>query len=571
MPGKCKFNDLWLLEDFAKKWLSEVKDDKYKAYCKICRSKFDISHSGIGSIKTHAKGMKHKSLLNSLINGSQTTFSFQSGKSTINEDKTPAAETTVINAENNSLPTNSQPNDLMKKYLLNEQVTKAEILWALNTILTHISSRSGGDASDLFKMMFPDSIIADKFKMHKDKLAYTVTYGLGPYFQDQLINELGKCDFFCLSLDESLNKVAQKGQMDVIVRFWDASKNIVNTRYLSSMFLGHSKASDLLDAFTTCLQDLGLPLTKILQVETDGPNVNLKFLRDFDEHIKIEHHNSLLDVGTCSLHVLHGCYKTALMKSGWAINDFLRAIYYLFKDFPSRRADYKNFSGSSLMPLKVCSIRWIENSNVIERAIKILPFLKMYVEGVKDHPPATKNFETVSKFIKDELLLAKLYFLQSVATDLEGFLTFFQADKPLLPHLYEELNLLFKSLASRFMRKDIILAKNLHDIMAIDINNKDNYLSLKKIEVGFGAAAACSNVSECDKISFHKECRSFLINTIEKLRIKSPLSKRLVKGLSCLSPKVMLSSDLIKSNRVSIALKEFVKKKTSNTNPGRFC
>jgi len=68
-------------------------------------------------------------------------------------------------------------------------------------------------------------------------------------------------------------------------------------------------------------------------------------------------------------------------------------------------------------------------------------------------------YETVSKFIKDDLLLAKLYFLQSVTTDLKAFLTFFQADKPLLPHLFEELTLLFKRLASLFLKKDIILAK----------------------------------------------------------------------------------------------------------------
>lgn len=57
----------------------------------------------------------------------------------------------------------------------------------------------------------------------------------------------------------------------------------------------------------------------------------------------------------------------------------------------------------------------------MKRAIEILPSLKLYVKGVKDNPPATKNFVTVSEILEDELLLAKLHFLLSVTTELESF------------------------------------------------------------------------------------------------------------------------------------------------------
>ena len=70
----------------------------------------------------------------------------------------------------------------------------------------------------------------------------------GPFFQSALASTLGKCDFYSVSFDESLNKIAQKGQMDIVVRFW-RNDNIeqpeVSTRYLTSTFFKHAASTDL--------------------------------------------------------------------------------------------------------------------------------------------------------------------------------------------------------------------------------------------------------------------------------------------------------------------------------------
>lgn len=49
-----------------------------------------------------------------------------------------------------------------------------------------------------------------------------------------------------MQFDEAMNKVVQKGQMDIIVQYWNESDNKVQTRYLTSTFLGHATAKDLL-------------------------------------------------------------------------------------------------------------------------------------------------------------------------------------------------------------------------------------------------------------------------------------------------------------------------------------
>lgn len=40
--------------------------------------------------------------------------------------------------------------------------------------------------------------------------------------------------------------------MDVVVRYWDENESEVKTRYLTSVFLGHATAKDLLHGFKVC-------------------------------------------------------------------------------------------------------------------------------------------------------------------------------------------------------------------------------------------------------------------------------------------------------------------------------
>ena len=59
-----------------------------------------------------------------------------------------------------------------------------------------------------------------------------------------------------ISFDESLNKVLQREQMDINVRFCNEEKNKVLSRYLNSQFLGHTRAADLLQTFSETLGKL---------------------------------------------------------------------------------------------------------------------------------------------------------------------------------------------------------------------------------------------------------------------------------------------------------------------------
>ena len=329
-------------------------------------------------------------------------------------------------------------------------MTKAEITWTLKSVMSHFSYSSAADMNAVFQAMFPDSEIARKFQLGSTKMAYVLKFGLAPYFHKELLSQLKDCEHIVVAFDESLNKVTQHGQMDIHVRFYDKDVGRVSTRYLGSQFLGHATADDLLDKFLAALKELRCD--RVVQISMDGPSVNWLFLDKLRKKLERDPDDShLLDLGSCSLHIVHGAFQTGAKASGFNISNLLTSLYYLFNDSPARRDDYQKLTSSSKFPLKLCAHRWLENGAVAQRAIEIWKHVKKYVVDVKKKPDS-KSFATVKESVNDPLIIANLSFFVSVVSHIKRFLTMFQGDRPLAPFLCDELACIFKELMNRFIK-----------------------------------------------------------------------------------------------------------------------
>jgi len=131
----------------------------------------------------------------------------------------------------------------------------------------------------------------------------------------------------------------------------------------------------------------------------DGPSVNWKFLESLRES-RDGDDRKLLDIGLCGLHVLHGALQTGHSASGWSVNEFLRAIYGLFKDSPARRADFTAITGSTLYPKKFCQVRWVENVSVATRALDVLSNVTKYVADKSGALPSNTTCKNIKKSLQ---------------------------------------------------------------------------------------------------------------------------------------------------------------------------
>ena len=103
--------------------------------------------------------------------------------------------------------------------------------------------------------------------------------------------------------------------MDVNIRYWDEKEDEVPTRYLTSIFLNHAAAVDLVLALKTAMA--GLDLKKLLQVSMDGPSVNFKAISLLKkELVKDPDDPQLIEIGSCGLHALHCAFKNGIKATG---------------------------------------------------------------------------------------------------------------------------------------------------------------------------------------------------------------------------------------------------------------
>ena len=191
--------------------------------------------------------------------------------------------------------------------------------------------------------MFSDSEIAKSFKLSKTKCSYFINLGLAPYFKDLLVKEIKAANIFVVSFDESLNKFLQEEQMDVQVRYWNEAAKEVNTRFFDSQFLKRPNTKNLLDCLISWLKNL--LLERLLHLSTDG----LK-----------RYYPNIIDIGSCSLHVVHGAFKSGIEATNWDLK-IMKAMWKIIDDSPARRDIYIKICEVNEFPLRccVCYIFWI--------------------------------------------------------------------------------------------------------------------------------------------------------------------------------------------------------------------
>lgn len=578
------FNKAWLQDPDFSSWIAEAS--KYKAKCTVCNVLFELGNMGKKALRSHAKGKKHQSLANmketqhnSLLNflpKSQKTASkfdpvVPNSPTGMNSAR-PLTEAPFSDAHascTQSIGLKEKKDSQLLKYVNKDEVLTSEILWALKCATSHFSFNSSDHTNKLFKRMFPDSDIAQRFTCNSTKCSYLISFGLAPYFQNELVRKVKNAEFYVLSFDESLNTFIKEEQMDLFIRFWDNELQRVVTHYFTTEFMGHTRACDLLQVFKQATATLDL--AQLLQISMDGPAVNWKFIRQMDESRTESGLPKLLNVGSCSLHVIHGALQHGLQGTGWKLDSLLRSIFYIFNESPAQREEYKKITGQTKFGLNFSSTRWVEDVNVAERALEIWHDIKKYVKEMqkrkKSEIPTNRSFQNLQQSVRDSLVPAKLHFFIYVAKVVKPFLQVYQSDNPLMPFISCDLKQILQSLYTKFVK-----AETLNDattgikLVELDIDKKENLKLPKDVEIGFAAKQVLDEIGATakQKLDFNNDCMSVLQRMCKKISERCPLKYSLVRNLNCLDPRFLVSHEQQAVNKFSYILKTLLEHKWFN-------
>ncbi|CAM4967600.1 unnamed protein product [Rotaria socialis] len=523
MPQVTKFKRAWLSRrddngDELNLWLKQgSKETTFQ--CTLCKtSDLDCANQGYSAIYQHMNTKNHKANKNSLKDNSLLAI------------RTLKPQTVSIANDNNSgilVIDNSQKSTLLP---FNDQITKAEIVWALTVARRGFTYNSCNGIGEVFKSMFPDSKIAQQFNMQSKKISYVMSHGIGPYFHRELVKKIKSREKFVLCIDEQTNNQSKK-QLDLLVKFWSNDDGLVVTRYYKSILLGHAQASVLQSAICDAFKADGINLKRLLMLGRDNPSVNITLENLIDQEMK-KLGSGLLFLGSCNLHVVYNGFKAGLSSTSWYVENVCTDIYSWFKQSPARKEDLADVIN--------------DFGDVVEKTLLYFTITRWVLLG---------------KFV---LFLCENIF--------DRLLTWFQQEEPLIHLLYRELSELFYLVLAQFLKYDFIVGKSGGDLCDIDFKLNEKQLNSKNIRIGI-----CKNITyffifvlvetlffkgertrkqlnaltQQEREDFFKDIRNIYHGISKYFKLNLPLKNSFIRDLQILHPSMKNAQDVDQIIRVA--------------------
>ena len=206
--------------------------------------------------------------------------------------------------------------------------------------------------------------------------------------------------------------------MDLIICFWDDDNMVKVTNKLAP--------------------------EKLYQICMDGPKVNLRFYRELEAKRTESFYQSLIDIGTCSLHSVHVTVKSGIESTSWGMKDILRSGFNLLHDLPAHREDFQVVTKSDVCPLYFCATRWVESKCVTDRMVEVWSNIKEIMGFWKRLPKykqlTCKSCSKISDAVIDLFTETKITFFSFVCFIVEPYLKKYHCKKPMVALMYVDMN-----------------------------------------------------------------------------------------------------------------------------------
>ena len=96
------------------------------------------------------------------------------------------------------------------------------------------------------------------------------------------------------------------------------------------------------------------------------------------------------------------------------LKKILKAEWQIIHDSPTRKEDFMSVTSASVFHLPFCVTRWVENKNVADRAILVLPHIveivRFWQKLVTCKQPKCSSYTKLKEAASDMLMIPKLEF-----------------------------------------------------------------------------------------------------------------------------------------------------------------
>lgn len=355
-----KFNKEW-----CKKYPNIIQGSSVsRAKCLACGSQFGINHGGENDISKHMKTEKHKKII---------------------------SDTSGVKKLDNFL-TDSR----------NELATiHAECSFVFHSVKHSHSYASTDCGGKLFRTIFCDSKIAEKYSCGRTKATQLITKVLGPETKNKILKDLANNKPFSIATDAS-----NKGNIKLfpfIVRYFNKESGI-NTKLLNFYSSDSEKSKDIAQSLIDHLDESGLSILNVIAYCADNASVNFGKNQSVFTELRKRNEN-IVPVG-CVCHIIHNAGKHGQVALKYDVESLVIKCFNEFSSSTKKVMELKDFftfcdeEWSEL--LRSVPTRWLSLVPAVERFLKHFAPVKAYFLSQEMQPAMLK------KFLEDELAEAYL-------------------------------------------------------------------------------------------------------------------------------------------------------------------
>ncbi len=523
--GKCHFNPNWLRKHdvdghHISEWAKEYSKDQF--LCLVCDRIVSVGKKGFQAITQHAESKTHRDRYREKLSPRQLHLSATRSNS----------DAALVDQ-----PSTSKTVELCTYATSKEKATKAELTWAMKTVASNFSLASCNGVSEVFKAMFPDAFPAE-FSLSKKKCSYLITDALEPFFKNFLLKDMNGT-YFTLSYDETTNSGNSK-ELRVGVRYWSDRQNEIVSAHLKTIFIGKATGEEIKEKLLTAIDCSNLPLTNVLMLGSDGPNVNKKVSRLINEEILLARGKKLIDIGSCNIHTIHNAFQKGIAELGENASELIIAVYYFFKGWPSRLEEFaviqQKVGVAENHFIKHCSTRWLTLEMSAERLLEqwdaVQDYFLKHIPLRKSALTKSNGYKRIINLLKTPAIKAELHFICSSAKIFQRFTGTFQRDEPLIHVLYDELCCLVRTLLGRICPQSVLTRNDIKETML----DASNLLPFKSTVVGEAVGEELKKTDEKNRLVFLCQAQKHYVASCKHILMKTSLNCELIKHFQCLQP-----------------------------------
>ena len=211
----------------------------------------------------------------------------------------------------------------------------------LKVVESDDSLTSCDNIGKLFMQMFLGNI-SNQFQLGGSKASCVVSDGRSPCILDETVKNIKTCGTGYTAMFDETTANQNRKQLDVLIRYWSIETKQIVSKCLTFVFFGRASGIDISMNILQTIKETCLPLDKLFNKSSDGPNINKTVWREINDTLKKDF-SGIIPQTTCCLHIVHNGFLKGLDMYGKESEELAFDMHYCFKNAPSKREDFLKF------------------------------------------------------------------------------------------------------------------------------------------------------------------------------------------------------------------------------------